>query len=83
MKRMGGVEMQLHTHILTFVLDRVEWSVSSPDHFTSEERVPCTHWVGSWVGPGVDLDTVEKIKILSLPLPAIELRSSHSSHYTD
>jgi hypothetical protein len=26
-----------------------EWSASLPDHFTPEERVPGTHWIGCWV----------------------------------
>jgi len=38
---------------------------------------PHTHWVGGWVGPAVGLDAATaKRKILSLPLPRIEHRSS-------
>jgi hypothetical protein len=28
------------------------------------DRVPSTHWVGGWVGPNVDLDAMDKWKIL-------------------
>jgi hypothetical protein len=49
-----------------------EWSVSRPDRFNPEERAPCTHWTGDWVGPRTGLDDVERRKIL--PLPGRELR---------
>jgi hypothetical protein len=29
-------------------------------------KAPGTHWIGGWVGPGVDLDDVEKRKLLTL-----------------
>jgi hypothetical protein len=48
---------------LTSGLGGGEWSASCPCHFTAEERVPSTHWIGDWVGPLVGLDAVEKRKI--------------------
>jgi hypothetical protein len=41
-----------------------EWSASRPSRFTPGERAPGTHWIGYWVGSCVDLDAVEKRKIL-------------------
>jgi hypothetical protein len=37
------------------------------------EKVPGTHWVGSWVNLKADLDEMEKWKILTLP--ELEIRS--------
>jgi hypothetical protein len=34
--------------------------------YTPRERALGTHWVGGWVGPRVDLDAVEKRKVLLL-----------------
>jgi hypothetical protein len=53
--------------IFTSALFGGEWLASRPDHFTPEERVHGTHWVGGWVGPSVSLEEVEKIKFLTLP----------------
>jgi len=39
------------THSLTSMLDGGEWSASCPSCFSPRERAPCTHWIGSWVGP--------------------------------
>jgi hypothetical protein len=54
-----GVEIQVHI-FLTLVLDGGEWSTSCPSHFTLGETVPCTHYIGGWVGPTTGLDTVVK-----------------------
>jgi hypothetical protein len=43
-----GVDVQLHS-FLTSALDRGEGSVLSPVCFTPRERVPSTHWTGSWI----------------------------------
>jgi len=56
------VEVELHA-FLTLVLDGGKWSASCPGHFTPEERAPGTHWIGGWVGPTANLDTVAKGKI--------------------
>jgi hypothetical protein len=53
------------THSLTSALDGGEWSASHPDHFTSRERAPGTHWIGGWVGTRAILDMVVKRKIPS------------------
>jgi hypothetical protein len=45
------------THSLTSALDRGEWSASRP--------LPCTHWIGGWMGPRAVLDAVMKRKIPS------------------
>jgi hypothetical protein len=37
----------------------------TPNHFTSRERAPGTHWIGGWVGPRAVLDAVAKRKIPS------------------
>jgi hypothetical protein len=47
---------------LTSALDGGEWSASHPSRFTSRERAPGTHWIGSWVGPRAGLDAVVKRK---------------------
>jgi hypothetical protein len=64
MKTFWGVEVYLHT-FLTLTLDGGEWSASRPGGFTSTERVPCTHWIGGWVGQRAVLDTMVKRKIPS------------------
>jgi hypothetical protein len=46
---------------------------SRPGRFTPGEITPLgTHWIEGWVGPSIDLDDVEKRKILLLP--GFELR---------
>jgi hypothetical protein len=30
---------------------------------TIRQRVPCTHWIGGWVGPRARLEAVKKRKI--------------------
>jgi hypothetical protein len=49
--------------LLTLALDGGEWSASHSSHFTPRERVPGIHWIGGWVDPRADLDTVVKRKI--------------------
>jgi hypothetical protein len=66
------MEVYLHS-FLTLALD-VEWSASRPGHFTREERDPGTHWIGGWMGPKADLDSVAKRKILC---PCRELKTDH------
>jgi hypothetical protein len=56
--------------LLTSALDGEEWSVSRPGSFILLEIATATHWIKGWVGPRVDLDAVERRKIL--PLPGIE-----------
>jgi hypothetical protein len=70
MKVYGGVDVEVHI-FLTSALAGGEWSASRPCRFTPEERVPGTHWIGSWVDR-TGLDDVEKIKFLTLP--GLELR---------
>jgi hypothetical protein len=50
----------------TSALDGGECSTSRPGHFIFGERVPGTHWIGSWVVPRAGLDAVEYRKILLL-----------------
>jgi hypothetical protein len=54
--------------LLPLALDGGEWSASRPSRFTSGERVPRTHWMGSRTG-----FDVEKRKIS--PLPGLELEA--------
>jgi hypothetical protein len=73
-------------HSLTLALDGGKWSASCPGHFTHRERVPSTHWIGGWVGPGTDLYMVSEKN--SQPLHW-ELSPNHlivqpvASSYTD
>jgi hypothetical protein len=60
MKTYGGVDVYTHI-ILTVELVRGERSASSPGCFTLG-----IHWLGSWVGPRVGMDDVEKGKFLTL-----------------
>jgi hypothetical protein len=53
------------THSLTSALDGCEWSSSRPGRFTSRERAPGTHWIGSWVDPRAVPDAVVKRNIPS------------------
>jgi hypothetical protein len=54
-KTYGGVEVQFHV-FLTSALGGGEWLASRPGRFTSGERVPYTHWTGSWMDPRASLD---------------------------
>jgi hypothetical protein len=65
MKTYGGVDVHIHI-FLTLALVGGEWSASWPQCFAPEERAPCAHWIGGWVGPRTDMDTVETIKFLTL-----------------
>jgi hypothetical protein len=62
-----------------------EWSSSSPGRFTTGERAPGTHWIGSLVDPRAGLDDLEKRKFF--PLPGLEIRPlslpAVASRYTD
>jgi hypothetical protein len=66
MKMHGGVEVQLHA-FLTSAVDGDDWSASRPGRFTPGERIPGNHWIGSWVGLRIGLDTVPKRKENQLP----------------
>jgi hypothetical protein len=83
-RRIGRVEVQIREF---FDLGtRYRWSASCPVLFTFREGAPCTHWIGGWVGPRADLDTVSKIKTSS---PLWDSNPDHPivqpvvSHYTD
>jgi hypothetical protein len=45
---------------LTSALDGVEWSVSYPARFTTEERDLGTHCIGGWLGPKAGLKAAKK-----------------------
>jgi hypothetical protein len=45
---------------LTSALVACEWSASRLHRCTPEDRSPAIHCIGSWVGPRVGLDDVEK-----------------------
>jgi hypothetical protein len=49
---------------LTSELVGGEWSASRPGRFIPGEIARSTYWIGSWVGPRVGLDAVEKRQIL-------------------
>jgi hypothetical protein len=58
--------MHRSTFFLTSALVGGEWSASRPGRFTPWERAPGTHRIGSWMGPRVALDDMEKRKFLIL-----------------
>jgi hypothetical protein len=53
-KGSGGIA----PHVLVSALDEDEWSASRPNRFIPRERVPRTHWIGSWVDIRAGLDEV-------------------------
>jgi hypothetical protein len=59
MKTSGGVEPYIHV-FLTSALIGGEWSVSHPGRRNLGERVPGTHWIGSWVGLKASLNKIKK-----------------------
>jgi len=63
------MEIQLRT-LLTSALDGGEFSAAHPVRFTSREKEPRTHWIGSCVGPRAGLDAVVKRKKFPAPAPA-------------
>ena len=55
----GGVELQLHSFDA-----RLRWVVTfTPRQLYLRESACCTYWMGSWPGPRVGLDELEKRKI--------------------
>jgi len=46
MEMFGGMEISFYT-FLTLALDGGGWSALCPGHFTSGERAPGTHWIGT------------------------------------
>jgi hypothetical protein len=50
--------------------DEGEWPFSRPCRFTPVQSAHGTHLIGGWVGPKVDLVSVEK-RETSFPLPGI------------
>jgi hypothetical protein len=62
--------MYSSTHSFNLTLDGGGWSASRPGRFIPRERLPGTHWIGSWVGSRAGLDPVVKRKI---PSPLREL----------
>jgi hypothetical protein len=57
MKTYWGVEVEV---FLTSALVEGEWLASLPGRFTSRERAPVTHWIGSCMSLRTCLDTVVK-----------------------
>jgi hypothetical protein len=52
---------------LTSALVGGYWPAPRSCRFTTGERAPSTHWIGSWVGPRAGLDEVEKQEFMTLP----------------
>jgi hypothetical protein len=65
MKAYKKVDVYIHI-FLTLTLVIGEWSASSSDRFTPEERISCTNWIGGGVDPRAGLDDVEKRKFFTL-----------------
>jgi hypothetical protein len=56
----GVLKMQVSA-FLTWNLEGVEWSASCPSSNFTSEKGPRVHWIGGWVGPRTDMDSVENI----------------------
>jgi hypothetical protein len=65
MKVYWGVDVQVPIFLIS-ALAGGEWSPLCPCHFTHEERVPSTLWIGGWVGPRAVMEGLEKRKFLVL-----------------
>jgi hypothetical protein len=65
MKVYGGADVQIHIS-LTSALYGGDWSASRLGQFTTVEKAPGTHWIGSWVDPRASLDSMENRKFLAL-----------------
>jgi hypothetical protein len=72
MKTYRGVDVQIHV-FLTSALVGGEWTASHRGCFIPEERAPCTHWIGDWVGLKAGLDAAEERTFLILL--GLELRT--------
>jgi hypothetical protein len=59
MKMQGGMDVLIHV-FSTSALVGGKWSALRPGSFTSGEKVPCTHWIGGWVGPRAGLENHEQ-----------------------
>jgi hypothetical protein len=68
---------------LTSALHRGEWSVSSPDLFTPEERAPNAYCIGEWVAHRAGPDALEKRKSLSSAGNRTSAVQSVARRYTD
>jgi hypothetical protein len=65
MKTYGGMDAEIYV-FLTSALVGGECSASHPSSFTPRERVPSTHWIGSWAVSRASLEDVEMRKFLTL-----------------
>jgi len=70
-----GMEARLRAFVACSLVGGIR-SVSRPGRFISGEKSPGAHWIGDWMGSSAGLEAVAKKKILSLPLPGFEPRSS-------
>jgi hypothetical protein len=59
MKAYEGVDVQIHVS-LPLALVEDESSATRPVRFTLGARHPGTYWIGSWVGPRIGFDDVER-----------------------
>jgi hypothetical protein len=58
MKTYGGVDC-IEPCIFKLGTSLEELLASNPIRFIPKERAPSTYWIGSWVGPNVDLEDME------------------------
>jgi hypothetical protein len=68
---------------LTSGLDGGEWSASRSCRFTPEERGPCIHWTGGWMGLRTSPDAVEKGTISALAGNRSQVSQPVGRSYTD
>jgi hypothetical protein len=70
----GKVKVWLHVYLIV-APDGGEWPILCPQHFTSNEYLLDTHWIGGWAVSRAALDMVVKRGISAWP--EIRLRSSN------
>jgi hypothetical protein len=79
LKTCGSVAIKIDVFLISALVGR-EWSTSRPYRFTPGQIAPDTHCLGGRMGPRFGLNTMEKIKFLTLP--GVEFQPV-ASPYTD
>jgi hypothetical protein len=61
MKAYGGMDILIHI-FLTSALGEGEWSNSRSGRFILGRGVPVLHWIGGWMNPRADLDSLDDVE---------------------